>query len=227
MRSFIRRITSITTIFALTAALLLLPGCGSKVKSAKQLIEAARQAHGDCEVVSQQESSDHVEVVLRDTLQGFEYKVVSDKKAAAVSGTFYGTVDGVTDYFNQALKDFTLEQAKGDLENLCAKYRISYEPGKDFVLVNFIFPMTVTDADAELALVEAAELLQTYNVNRRLNSCGVYISRDAEWFTSVYGTYDPANANNYPAEFFSETNMQKVCLFGSAVLPECTFRRYQ
>lgn len=47
-----------------------LAGCGNRA-SADKLVDDAKSKYGDCEVVSKTETSDRVEVIVKDKAQGF------------------------------------------------------------------------------------------------------------------------------------------------------------
>ena len=84
-----RLLLSLTVIFSF---LLLAAGCS--VKNANSLVRMAIRDHGDADVVSKVETEDHTEVILKDKLQGFEYKVTSRMDDINVDGAHFGSLPG-------------------------------------------------------------------------------------------------------------------------------------
>ncbi len=203
------------------AALLFVAGCG-KVSGADALIKKAKSEHGDCSVISKEETGERTVVVLKDELQGFEYKVGSGKSDVVIDGSNFGSVANDYDTFNVELRKYTMSQVQDELDSTCKKYNMTYEEVLDKVLIRLQFPSTLSDDDAIKAAKEIAGLFQKYNVNHRLDGYEIYIAHDYEWFKSVYGTYNPGH-NDYPDETYSSSGISQACYFGHVNLPDCEY----
>ena len=93
-----RRIRKGFRIFILLMICLGLAGCGKRA-SADKLINDAKSKYGDCEVVSKTETSDRVEVIVKDKTQGFEYKLSSKMDDINIDGSKFGSVPSSSDTF--------------------------------------------------------------------------------------------------------------------------------
>ncbi len=203
--------------------LMFISGCGS-VKGSKYLTKKAEEAHGKCSVVSKVEEKDRTVVVLKDELQGFEYKVGSGMYDINIDGSYFGSVADEYDSFNEELRNYTMTQVQPDLDSICNKYFITYEPVIDIVFIRLIYPSSLSDDLAIKATEEIAQVFQKYNVNNRLDGYKIYLEHDHEWFTSVYGKYNPGH-NDYPDETYSAVGMSEACHVGSVSLPDCKFHK--
>ncbi len=151
---------------------MILCGCGH-VKSAKKLIRQAKRDHGACEVISQKETEESVEVVLKDELQGFEYTVRSYMSDLSIDGSSFGSLPDTSDNFDRALMDFALAKTKTDYEAVCRKYGAVLD---NEVALELTIPK---GTDAKAAGEEVAALFCAYNKNNRMDRFKLYI-RDEE-----------------------------------------------
>ena len=211
-------------LFLIVASAFLATGCG-RVTSAKSLISRAKSEHGQCTVISKEEDKEHTLVVLKDELQGFEYKVGSGKHDLMVDGSYFCSTTNDYDYFAVALANYTMGQVLTELDSYCRKHNLTYESiAGGEVFIRLVYPGSMSDQDAIAAAEEVAALFQKYNVNNRLDGYQVTLSHDYEWFKSVYGVYNPGH-NAYPDEVYSSYGMGNACYVGSVKLPGCKFEK--
>ena len=113
-------------ILFLFAMLLLSFGCG-KIKSGKSLFEWAKSEYGDCTIVSMSETDDKTIVVLHDTLQDFDYEVISSMSKIVIDGSNFGSLPNTSDTFEKNLKEKVIFNAKDELDAICNKEGMRYE----------------------------------------------------------------------------------------------------
>ena len=149
---------------------ILCTGCGH-VKNAKRLIREARAAHGDCTVISQTETEDKTEVVLKDTLQGFEYTVRSYMTDINVDNTSFGSVPDSSDSFMAALIDYTLNESSERIAALLKEHNATFEQDR--------MSITVPVGDDGIAVTEKmAKILQEYNLENRMDGVIIRVGDD-------------------------------------------------
>lgn len=165
-------------------------GCG-KVKNGKALYQWAKNEYGDCTVVSMTEQKDETVVVLHDTLQDFDYEVTSSMSNIVIDGSDFGSLPNTTDTFDEKLKEKVISNAKDELDAVCNKEGMRYEPGFDYdgSVINIF---AETPEDGKEAAIKCAEILQKQNKNNRLDSLCINVAEnqyddyyDNEHFGSV------------------------------------------
>lgn len=209
----------IVAIFIILA-FLTLSGCS--VKSAKQLINQAKNTHGECEVVSQYENDENTKVVLRDRLQGFEYEMRSYMDEINIDGSSFGSVPNTDDTFDISLRAYVLDDSKNQLDEICNKYNASYEAGAGDLLIDIRLSATSTDSDIVTITEEVASLMQKYNLKNRIDGLVVDVSYNDEWLKQLRQELrEDGDSNSY---VFSSAGGAEVCHIGSAILPDCKFR---
>ncbi len=216
-------------LIVLCMALLFLSGCGKRA-SADKLVREAKNKHGDLEVISKNETSDRVEVIVKDEAQGFEYKLSSKMDEVYIDGSSFGSVPSVADSFYVELGKYTMNQVQAELDSICKKYDIEYEMLNVFEektpgLLKLTIPMSVSEEVGIKASEEVAELIQQYNVNNRLDGFQISLLHDKEWFKANYGTYKGSGKNAYPDETYSSSGMHTACEIGIVLLPGCEFKK--
>ena len=152
--------------------------CG-RVKSANDLYKQAKRSYGECTIVSKTETKKKTkkktEVVLHDTLQDFDYKIISSMEKINIDGSNFGSVPNTSDTFMRSLKEKILSNVKDQLDNICGKGGMYYEGDftydSDILLI--IYANNVTEG--EEAAVQCAEILQEQNKNHRLDKQMIYV----------------------------------------------------
>ena len=95
----------------LIGMLVMFVSCGKRA-SADKLVSNAKSQHGDVEIISKTEKSDHVEVIVKDKAQGFEYKLSSKMDDINIDGSNFGSVPSSSDTFILELVKYTLSQGQ-------------------------------------------------------------------------------------------------------------------
>ena len=209
-------------LWILFAFCLALTGCGH-VKSAKKLIRSAKRLHGPCEVVSSEESEDKTVVVLRDKLQGFEYRISSKMQGIVIDGSSFGSLPYTLDTFKESLQTFAVDSAKDELDMIGEKYHAEYEPKYGEVIVKYTMSADMPDDTAAKIVQEASQALQTYNVNNRMDGMEVHVEHDKEWLKRMLD--QGISVKGLDHEYMLSSGGSAVARhIGSAVLPDCRFR---
>ena len=145
--------------------LFVLSGCG-RVKTARELYREAVKTYGECEIVSQTENEDSTVLILRDKLQGFEYKISSGMDDIVIDGSSFGSVEHTGSTFHNALCDYVFSQCMDELEEICENYGAACDT-EDI----YFYRIGAENAeDAEKAALACAEVIQSYNLNGRMNN---------------------------------------------------------
>lgn len=177
---------------------LMLTSCG-KVQSAKSLKRTAKMEHGKCTVVSKTETTNSTVVVLHDTLQDFDYEYRSAMQDISIDGTSFGSLPSTSDTFMENLEKKVIANVQSDLDTICDKpgmHYEGYEDDKDVLMILYC----ANEKDGEEAASACAEVLNTQNVNNRLDGLLIYVvgNQEMKW-----------NDNDY---------------YGSVKLPDTDFR---
>ncbi len=165
-------------VLLVSAAALMLSGCGS-VKNASALIGEASRQHGDCTVVSQSEAEDRTKVVLRDSLQGFEYEVTSYMSELLIDGSSFGSYPSSGDTFVSELKKAVAENAKVALEAACGddvRYEVFADRNSELLLRMY----TANEERGREAALGCAKALQEQNRNNRLDGMMIYVDTEPD-----------------------------------------------
>lgn len=173
-----RRIT-----FILFAIIFLFTGCGN-VKSADALYQWAQSQYGDCTIVSKSETADQTVVVLHDTLQDFDYEVMSAQNAILIDGSNFGSLPNTTDTFETELRNKIISNVEAELDGVCRETGSSYEiTGGDAILAIY----AQSSEEAKDVGLKFAEILQAQNLNHRLDGLHIDVERNGsgEHFGSV------------------------------------------
>lgn len=183
-------------VILLFVMILFASGCG-KIKSGKSLYKWAKDEYGDCTIVSVTETDDETVVVLHDTLQDFDYEVISSMNEIVIDGSSFGSLPGTQDTFEKALKEKVISNVKNELDTVCNKEGMRYEYAEGESIIS-IFART--EKDGREAGLKCAEILQKQNINNRLDNLCINV---------VSNQYDKYYANEH---------------FGSVKLPNISWR---
>ena len=176
-------------ILLLFIIVLFTSGCG-EVKSKKSLYKWAKNEYGDCTIVSMTETDDKTVVVLHDTLQDFDYEVISSMSKIVIDGSNFGSLPNTSDTFEKNLKEKVIFNAKDELDAICNKEGMRYEYADGGESIINIF--AITEKDGREAGLKCAEILQKQNINNRLDNLCINVAEnqydkyyDNEHFGSV------------------------------------------
>ena len=207
-------------LFLMTA--FFLTGCGH-VKSAKALRKMAKRNHGACEVVSTQESEEKTVVVLKDKLQGFEYKMVSKMNDLNIDGSSFGSLPSTSDGFDDALNTFAISKVKDKLTDIGEKYGAVYEERGGEVLVLYTLEKDESDLTAAKIVEEASAAFQEINLKNRMDKKQVVVEHDQKWLDEKLGSNTGFDGMDKEA-LYSGSGASVGRHIGSARLPDCRFR---
>ena len=208
----------------------IITGCG-KVQSAKSLIKQAERTYGKCEVVSKTEEKDHVKVVLRDELQGFEYEVYSNMNDIVIDGSSFGSLPNSGDTFSGSLIAYVTGDAKKELDAICEKY--SLKPESENHNSSYFYLYLDSNAQESTGIKGAEEIaavIQRYNLNNRLDGTVITLYHDDEWMHQYYETlkqgYTGEDIYSDPEYSYvlSSSGGNDVRHIGSVKLPDTSFR---
>ncbi|MBP3753501.1 MAG: hypothetical protein J6I66_01420 [Lachnospiraceae bacterium] len=156
-----KRILAGIFVFAL---LLGLAGCG-RIKTASELLKAAERAHGDCELVSKEETDEHTVIIVRDKLQGFEYRMSSSMSDLNIDGSNFGSFPNTYDGFDRALGDYVIDSTRAEInEYISTTGAVVQDTSLDFFMVR-----SNDEKEAVEAALKCAEILQEYNLDHRMD----------------------------------------------------------
>ena len=164
--------------------LLFISGC-REIKSGKSLYNLAKDEHGDCTIVSMTETDDKTVVVLHDTIQDFDYEMISSMSEILIDGSNFGSLPNVSDTFEKELREKVISNAKDELDAICNKEGTGYEYADGETIIS-IFARTEKEG-REMGL-ECARILQKQNINNRLDHLCIDVAGnrdDKEHFGSV------------------------------------------
>ena len=210
------------------SSVILATGCSPK--SARGLIRQARRDHGPCEVVSQTTDDEGSVVVLRDELQGFEYRVSSNMADINVDGASFGSVPASSDSFNRALHNYVLEDAAAELEDICAEYGLSEEGSNLEDCFRYSADPEFSDEQAQEGIEKIADVFQRYNLESRMDGWTIYLEHGEGWLTAYYeqlmNDYEGEDIYSDPeySYILSSAGGGDLCHIGSVRLPDTSFR---
>ena len=173
---FYKKLSLIAAVLGIAA----LTGCGW-VKSPNSMYAQAKKVHGDCTVVSKSKTSDRSEVVLHDTLQDFNYEVVSSMNDINIDGSSFGSLPGTTDHFGSRLREKVISDTEKSIKEICESYGITYEFCKHESISLFLSIYPSNEETAQKAAVECAKVIQSENAAQRLDGleiCAYKSDRD-------------------------------------------------
>ena len=162
-------------------------------KNADQLISQARKEHGSCTVVSKTAADGGMTVVLHDELQDFDYTVRSFKSKINIDGANAGSYPDSRDSFVEDLSKKVISNVKNDLDRIAAETGTRYIADSD--KTGNLYPVIFandTESGAKAAM-SFAEVIQTQNIDHRLDNVQIVVYQDSEKIRSsdlgsVYGT---------------------------------------
>ena len=210
------------------SSVILATGCNPK--SANGLIRQARRDHGPCEVVSQTTDDEGSVVVLRDELQGFEYRVSSNMTDINIDGASFGSVPSSYDSFNRALHYYVLEDAAAELEDICAEYGLTEEESNLEDCYWYSADSDISDQQAQEGIEKIADVFQRYNLESRMDGWTIYLEHDEGWLTAYYeqlmNDYEGEDIYNDPeySYILSSAGGGDLRHIGSVRLPDTSFR---
>lgn len=147
--------------------LLFLTSCG-KVKSALELKEYAEETYGACEIVSViSETNDRTELILHDEFQDFDYSIESVMESVNVDGASFRRYADIRSGFDGSLKDKVIDNLSDELNDICSGYNARWE--KEEWWPGLISIYAADEASAKEAALFCAEILQTENLNNRMD----------------------------------------------------------
>ena len=203
---------------------------GCKPKGANSLIRQARREHGPCEVVSRTTDDEGTAVVLRDELQGFEYRVSSYMSELNLDGSSFGSLPGTTDTFDWSLRFFVLDEAEDELDEVCAEYGLSLRD--DSYIVDCIWyqvDSSVSEDQAIEGIEKVAEIFQEYNLESRMDGWTIYLQHDDAWLSAYYEELMSERGHDYYSDpeyafILSSAGGSQLRHIGSVRLPDTSFR---
>lgn len=221
---------AVFTVLSLSviSSAILVTGCNPK--SANGLIRQARRDHGPCEVVSQTTDDEGSVVVLRDELQGFEYRVSSNMADINIDGASFGSVPASYDSFNMALHYYVLEDAAAELEDICAEYGLSEEESNLEDCFRYSADSDISDQQAQEGIEKIADVFQRYNLESRMDGWTIYLEHGEGWLTAYYeqlmNDYEGEDIYNDPeySYILSSAGGGDLRHIGSVRLPDTSFR---
>ena len=138
--------------------------CG-RIRTASELYKVAKRTHGDCELVSKEETDEHTVIIVRDKLQGFEYRMISGMNDINIDGSYFGSVPDTYDGFDEALGDFVKDSAREEIdEYISSTGAVVEESSSAFFMVR-----SNDEKEAIEAALKCAQILQEYNLDHRLD----------------------------------------------------------
>ncbi|MBR6253288.1 MAG: hypothetical protein IKR04_05595 [Clostridia bacterium] len=172
------------TLFVLV--LLILTACGTP-DDANKLLRYAKRQYGDCTIVSKVDKEDGgVKLIVRDSLQGFEYHLYSGMQDITIDGSKFGSTPYKSDDFKEKMCLFIVSEVKGELDNLCTsgrKYKFDdYYESMDLYVYSYNEEDTIEFAK------ECATILQNHNKKHRLDDYTVY-AKVSDYSKEYYGRY--------------------------------------
>ena len=154
-------------------SLLCLSACN--VRSTRQLKKEAKSTYGPATVVSESKGKDKNTVVLRDKLQGFEYSISSSLGDVSADGASFGAWENTSCDFEVRLHEYAIENVRNDIDLLCTKHHASWRT-PEYYTKDVLLKLSVADAsDAKALGEEVAKLLQTQNMNNRMDGVVLYV----------------------------------------------------
>ncbi len=154
-------------------SLLCLSACN--VRSTRQLKKEAKSTYGPATVVSESKGKDKNTVVLRDKLQGFEYSISSSLGDVSADGASFGAWENTSCDFEVRLHEYAIENVRNDIDLLCTKHLASWRT-PEYYTKDVLLKLSVADAsDAKALGEEVAKLLQTQNMNNRMDGVVLYV----------------------------------------------------
>lgn len=210
------------------SSVILVTGCSPK--SASSLIRQAGRDHGPCEVISQTTDDGGSVVVLRDELQGFEYRVSSKMTDLYIDGASFGSVPDSTDTFDWALHFYVLEDAAAELEDICEEYGLSEEESNLVDCFWYSVDQDVSDQQAQEGIEMIAGVFQRYNLKSRMDGWTIYLEHGDGYLTSYYeklkSEYEGEDIYSDPeySYILSTAGGSELRRIGSVRLPDTSFR---
>lgn len=207
---------------------ILVTGCSPK--GANSLIRQARRDHGPCEVVSKTTDDEGSVVVLRDELQGFEYRVSSSMTDINIDGASFGSLPSSADTFNWALHFYVLEDAADELDDICEEYGLSEEESNLEDCFWYSADPDIPDQQAQEGIEMIAGVFQRYNLESRMDGWTIYLEHGDGYLTAYYdqliSEYEGEDIYSDPeySYILSSAGGSELRRIGSVRLPDTSFR---
>ena len=168
-----------------------LAGCG-RIKTASELLKEAKKLHGDCELVSKEETDECTVIIVRDKLQGFEYRMSSGMQDISIDGSYFGSVPSTGDGFDEALAAYVKDSLKDRIDEYVSSTGAVVE---DSPYTFFVVRSNDEDEAIEVALA-CAEMIQTMNLEHRMDGWQIcaYANENENYLYDVrYGSIELPN----------------------------------
>ena len=163
-------------IGAITSAVLFMcifTSCG-RIKTAEELHKYAVRKYGDCTIVSKTETEEETSLVLHDKLQDFDYTINSKMYEETIDGAKIGSYQDTHSDFNVVLKKLTLDSVRSRLDEVCKNNDAIWDENDN----NFIYIRATDEENAEKCALSCAEIIQSQNMNGRLDNCEITAYND-------------------------------------------------
>ena len=211
----------ITSCFSMT---------GCKPRSARSLVRQAEREHGPCEVVREDTDDDGTVVVLRDELQGFEYQVSSRVSELNIDGSSFGSFASSADTFDWSLHNFVLDDAEVKIGSVCEEYGLSLSDSNNLSdCFWYQVDPSVSEDQAIEGIEKIAEIMQSYNLESRMDGWTIYLEHDDEWLSAYYDELMSVRGHDYYSDpeyayILSSAGGSELQHIGSVRLPDTAFR---
>lgn len=215
-RSFFRN-----TVAMLLSLSMLIGLAGCSAKGANSIIKYAKRTHGDCEVISKTEEEGKTTVVLKDSLQGFEYTITSSMQDIYIDGSLFGSVEGETDTFRMEAINYAVDKAKVELTTVCYKYDITYEVDSNVDLITIT--LNEDGFDASLIAYDFYSVIKKYNVDGRLDGLEIVVDHSDKWLEDEYAKLREDESISEYDTVFSSAGGAELRRIGSITLPNGAF----
>lgn len=175
---------SFIKILFLLIIILCMSGCG-EIKSGKDLYKWAKNEYGDCTIVSIVESDNKTVVVLHDTLQDFDYEVISSMSEIVIDGSVFGSLPDTVDTFEKELREKVISNVKGELDAICNKEGMRYEHADGEAIIHIF---AETEKEGREAGLKCAKILQKQNKNNRLDNLCIDVAGNKydKWYDNEH-----------------------------------------
>lgn len=134
-------------------------------------------------------NGDKTIVVLHDTLQDFDYEVVSSMSEIVIDGSDFGSLPDTGDTFEKNLKEKVIANVKDELDAACNKEGMRYEYADGESIISIF---AGSEQEGREVGLKCARILQGQNRNNRLDDLYINVlgnryekSYDNERFGSV------------------------------------------
>ena len=175
---------SFIKILFLFSMVLMVSGCRN-IKSGNDLYKWAKDEYGDCTIVSVAETDDKTVVILHDTLQDFDYEVISSMSKIVIDGSGFGSLPDTSDTFEKELREKVISNVKDELDAICNTEGMRYEHADGESIISIL---AGNEKDGREAGLKCAEILQKQNINNRLDNLCIDVvgNRHDKWYDNEH-----------------------------------------